>query len=72
MYGNSNGKEYLLPSYFDIDNAIKKEGSYRYLVAKPLYGREGTGLIFGLNYSSEVSFRAAIRNGTILGPSIFQ
>ena len=64
-------KNLLVPSFNSYDEAKKNLGNWNSLVAKPLYGREGTGVLFGQDYSSEASFKAAIRNGTILGPSIF-
>jgi glutathionylspermidine synthase len=43
--------KYLLESYFDFNTTTRKMG-YQYIVAKPIYGREGTGVKFGLEYSS--------------------
>lgn len=45
---------------------------WNYVVAKPLYGREGTGVIFGKEYNDLDTFKDKVRNGTILGPSIYQ
>ena len=61
----------LIESYFKLDSDSHKN-NYNKWVAKPMYGREGIGIKFSFDYSSLKAFLSDIKNGTIVGPSIFQ
>ena len=68
MYPNN---KYLLPTYYSYEEASKELG-FKNIVSKPLYGREGTGVNFGWEYTDEKDFKDQISNGQVLGRSIYQ
>lgn len=47
--------KYLLPAFFSYDPKSSVI-DYKEIVAKPIFGREGTGVKFGMDYSSATSF----------------
>jgi glutathionylspermidine synthase len=56
LYSMYPDNKLLLPAFFDYSTANSKIGSYKKIVSKPIFGREGTGVKFGFDYSSSSKF----------------
>jgi len=75
------GHPNLLPAYFDDPSSIDSKGAMdaNKWVSKPLYGREGIGILHSKNYTSFKGFSEAIDKNfgfgadkKPMGKSIFQ